>query len=247
LLFLKVIRPAEWRVIVAAPVSALDDLRDTSLYFIFLWLHFRIQNHILKKTHPLSEAIMEDQRSGRMVVVAHCILNVHSLEDNLAIYPGLEQEVVELLVKKGIGIYQIPCPELELSGIFRKALPKESYDHPKIRDFYRTLADNMAKTLNMYVKKGYEIVAVIGAQGSPTCGIGYVGRWKDGIEGKREFPRDIEFVPGRGVFMEEFETALEKIDVHPEWVGIPGKSLRNLRPESFEETLHILDELLSPE
>lgn len=187
---------------------------------------------------------MEDQRSGKMVVVTHCIMNVHSLEENLAIYPGLEQEVVELLVKKGVGIYQIPCPEVELSGIFRKALPKESYEHPKIRDFYRNLSDKIAKTLHWYVKKNYEIVAVIGAQGSPTCGIDFVGRWKEDIQGKREFPRDIEFVPGTGVFMEEFQAALEKIGVHPEWIGIPGKSLRSLRPESFEETLQALDRLL---
>lgn len=179
-----------------------------------------------------------------MVVVSHCIMNVHSLEDNLAIYPGLEREVVELLIKKGVGIYQIPCPEVELSGIFRKALPKDAYEHPKIRAFYRGLAENLSKTLNWYVKKGYEIVAVIGAEASPTCGIDYVGRWKDDAEGKKVFPKDIEFVPGRGVFMEEFKAALENIDVHPDWVGIPGKSLRSIRPESFDETLEKLEEIL---
>lgn len=187
---------------------------------------------------------LKDQRSGRLVVVSHCILNVHSLEDELAIYSGLEKEVVELLIAKGVGIYQIPCPELELSGIFRKALPKDSYDHPKIRAFYRELADKMCKTLKMYVKKDYEIVAIIGAEASPTCGIDLVGRWKKDAEGKKVFPKDVEFVPGRGVFMEEFEAALDNIGVHPEWVGIPGKSLRSRRPESFGETLDRLERIL---
>jgi predicted secreted protein len=187
---------------------------------------------------------MEDKRSGRLVVVSHCILNVHSLEDELAIYPGLEREVVELLIAKGVGVYQISCPELELSGIFRKALPKDSYDHPKIRAFYGELAEKICKTLKMYVKKGYEIVAVIGAEASPTCGIDYVGRWKKDAEGKKIFPKDVEFVPGRGVFMEEFGSALESIGVRPEWVGIPGKSLRSLWPESFRETLDRLEKLL---
>jgi predicted secreted protein len=76
---------------------------------------------------------VSDKRSQRIVVVSHCILNVHSLEDNLALYPGLEEEFIELLIKKGVGLYQIPCPEIELSGIFRKALPKESYDHSNVR------------------------------------------------------------------------------------------------------------------
>jgi predicted secreted protein len=187
---------------------------------------------------------MEDNRSGRLVVVSHCIMNVHSLEDDLAIYPGLEREVVELLIEKGVGIYQIPCPEVELSGIFRKALPKNSYDHPKIRAFYRKLAENLTKTLRWYTKKGYEIVAVIGAEASPTCGIDYVGRWKEDAEGTKVFPKDSEFIPGRGVFMEELKTALGNIGVHPEWVGIPGKSLRSIRPECFNETLERLNSIL---
>ena len=186
---------------------------------------------------------MKDKRSGKIVVVSHCILNVHSLEDNLAIYPGLEEEVVELLMKKGVGIYQIPCPEVELAGIFRKALPKDSYDHPKIREVYRKMAESISQTLKWYTKKGYEIAAIIGAEGSPTCGIDRVGRWKTNIKGKKEFPRDIEFVPGMGVFMEEFKTALSKIRVQPQWIGIPGKSIRSLRPESFEKTLNKLDKI----
>jgi len=185
-----------------------------------------------------------DKRSGKIAVVSHCILNVHSLEDNLAIYPGLEQEVVEILIKKGVGIHQIFCPEIELSSIFRKALPKESYDHPKIRKVYRNLAEKITQTLNSYTKNGYEISAVIGAEGSPTCGIGFVGRWKKNIEGKREFPRDVEFVPGMGVFMEEFKTCLDRMDVHPAWVGIPGKSLRSIDPGSFEKTLKKLNKIL---
>lgn len=186
---------------------------------------------------------MQDKRSGKIVVVSHCILNVHSLEDNLAIYPGLEEEVVELLMKKGVGIYQIPCPEVELAGIFRKALPKDSYDHPKIREVYRKLAESISQTLKWYTKKGYEIAAVLGAEGSPTCGIDLVGRWKTNIKGKKEFPRDIEFVPGMGVFMEEFKIALCKINATPQWVGIPGKSIRSLKPESFEHTLKKLERI----
>ena len=187
---------------------------------------------------------MPDKRSGKIVVVSHCILNVHSLEDNLAIYPGLEQEIVELLVKKGVGIYQIPCPEIELSSIFRKALPKESYDRPKIRQAYRKMAQEITQTLSSYTKKGYQIPAVLGAAGSPTCGIDYIGRWKKNTRGKREFPRDIEFVPGMGVFMEEFKACLETIGVFPVWVGIPGKSIRSIDEGAFAKTLKKLDEVL---
>ena len=187
---------------------------------------------------------MKDKRSGKIVVVSHCLLNVHCLEDNLAIYPGLEEEVIRLLIKKGVGIYQIPCPEIELSGIFRKALPKESYEHQKIRDVYHQLAEENTNTLIWYLKKGYEIVAVLGAEGSPTCGIEYVGKWKDNVKWKKEFPRDIEFVSGMGVFIEEFKSSLKKKNIHPKWLGIPGKSIRSIKPETFNLTLNELDNLL---
>jgi predicted secreted protein len=63
-------------------------------------------------------------------------LNVHSLEDKLAIYPRLIEEVTNLLIAKGVkakGIFQIPCPEMEVFSIFRKPLPREPYESPKIR------------------------------------------------------------------------------------------------------------------
>ncbi len=71
-----------------------------------------------------------------------------------------------------------------------------------------------------------------------------MGKWKEKTKGKREFPRDIEFVPGTGVFMEEFKSSLANMNVHPEWVGIPGKSIRTLKPDAFDETLNKLDNLL---
>ena len=185
-----------------------------------------------------------DKRSGNIVVVSHCILNVHSLEENLAIYPGMEEEVVELLLKKGAGIYQIPCPEIELSSIFRKALPKDAYDHPKIREVYRTLSKNLAENLREYVKKSYQITAVLGAEGSPTCGIDRVGRWKKDASGQKAFPKDVEFVGGRGVFMEEFMKALNKHNIAPEWIGIPGKSIRSLDPNAFDRILNRLETIL---
>jgi predicted secreted protein len=147
------------------------------------------------------------------------------------------------LVKKGVGIYQIPCPEVELQGIFRKPLPKESYDHPRIRKVYRKLSDDITKTLQWYNKKGYKIVAVIGAEGSPTCGIDLIGRWKENRESKKSFPKDIEFVSGKGVFMEEFEISLGEINIYPEWIGIPGKSVRITNSESFKKTLDRLEAL----
>jgi predicted secreted protein len=186
---------------------------------------------------------MRDKRSGKIVVVSHCILNVHSLEDNLAIYPGLEEEVVNLLMAKEVGIFQIPCPEMEIFGIFRKPLPKEPYESPRIRGGYRKLAEKIARRLLQFKKKGYQIVAILGAEGSPTCGINLVGRWKDPSK-KGRFPEDVVFVEGTGVFMEELKRILKENGIQTSWIGIPGKSIRTINPGSFEKTLKRIETIL---
>ncbi|MFQ6054145.1 MAG: CD3072 family TudS-related putative desulfidase, partial [Candidatus Bathyarchaeia archaeon] len=150
-----------------------------------------------------------DPRSNRIVVVAHCILNVHSLEDGLAEYPGLEEDVVRALMGKNVGIVQLRCPETRLHGIQRLPMPKDTYDKPEIRASYAAQAKEEVSQLREFVKKGAEIVAVVGAEASPSCGISIVGRWRQGVPVEtRRFPEDIDFVEGRGVFMEELEKAL---------------------------------------
>ena len=182
-------------------------------------------------------------RSGRIVVVSHCILNVHCLEDNLAEYAGLEEDVLKLLISKEVGIFQIPCPEMDLQGIFRKPLPKDSYDNVKIRNHYRKMVKSIVNHLLWFDEKGYEIVAILGADGSPTCGISKVGKWKN-VKGKKEFPKDVEFVKGVGVFMEELQKELAKVKINTKWIGIPGKSLKSRNPEIFEKTLTKIEELI---
>lgn len=187
---------------------------------------------------------MNDKRSGKIVVVSHCILNVHSLEDNLAIYPGLEEEVFNLLVSKGVGLFQLPCPEMDLFGIFRKPLPKESYERPKIRIHYKQLAKRIVKQLEWFKRKGYKIVAVLGAEGSPSCGVNFVGKWKCDKSGKRRFPNDIVFIEGRGIFMEELKKVTDEKGIQTNWIGIPGKSIRSRKPEVFKKTLEKIRNVL---
>lgn len=186
---------------------------------------------------------MGDKRSGKIVVVSHCILNVHSLEDGLAIYSGLEEDVVKLLVSKGVGIFQIPCPEMEVFGIFRKPLPKEPYERPKVRQRYKSLAEDITKRLMWFKRRKYAIVAVLGAEGSPTCGINIVGKWKD-VSRKGRFPEDVMFVEGIGVFMEEFKKILEQKGIQTNWIGIPGKSVRLIKPDVLKETIRKIENML---
>ena len=102
---------------------------------------------------------------------------------------------------------------------------------------------NIVKQLKEFMKKGNNIVAVIGAEGSPTCGIDRVGKWRKEIpKSERQFPRDVDFIEGRGVFMEELENEMNANEIFPTWIGIPGKSIRARAPEAFQETLARIEE-----
>ncbi|TFH15659.1 DUF523 domain-containing protein [Candidatus Bathyarchaeota archaeon] len=184
------------------------------------------------------------KRSNKIAVFCHCMLNVHSLENNLAEYPGLEEDIVQTAIKQGVGFVQLQCPETRLHGIERQPMPKDSYDKPHIKENYRNQAKAEVKQLKEFVKNGAEIVAVIGAEASPSCGIHYVARWKPGTDPKdRKWPDTVDFVEGRGVYMEELESLLDSEGIKPIWIGVPGVSMKKAFPNMFEETLKKIEEL----
>jgi predicted secreted protein len=58
------------------------------------------------------------KRDKNIVVVCHCILNCNSKVEGLSEYRGAV-DFTKKLVDSGIGIIQLPCPEMILYGIKR--------------------------------------------------------------------------------------------------------------------------------
>ena len=54
---------------------------------------------------------LRDERSRRVVLVAHCLLNENTRYAGGAARPGAVAEVVNELIAAGYGIHQLPCPE----------------------------------------------------------------------------------------------------------------------------------------
>ncbi len=67
--------------------------------------------------------MFNDRRSKRVILVAHCLLNQNAKLDACAHYPGAMKEVAQLLVASGVGIVQLPCPELAYLGLDRQVAP----------------------------------------------------------------------------------------------------------------------------
>lgn len=186
--------------------------------------------------------MFKDKRSRKVVLVAHCVLNQNSKIDGCAHYPGPINEVTELLSSAGCGIVQLPCPELMHLGLDRRADNQsartiESEDTRVARLMFenegrlccRQIAEETAYQAKEYLKNGFEIVGMLGINGSPTCGVETI--WADGQE-----------VPGWGVLTQELYDACRRLGIsllfkgskaaHPsEAVGTVKGMIMPLKPQ----------------
>ncbi|MFA5576764.1 MAG: CD3072 family TudS-related putative desulfidase [Tissierellaceae bacterium] len=160
------------------------------------------------------------QREKKIVVLSHCILNANSKVEGLSQYGGILRDYIDMLADKAIGIIQLPCPEMILYGIKRWGHVKDQFHTPFFRQQSRIMLEPIVQQLRNYVDFGYEIVGVIGIDGSPSCGVNFTcsgdfgGEISDitDMDKVRDSLRDVNEM---GVFMEEFKRLLEdeKLDI----------------------------------
>jgi predicted secreted protein len=115
---------------------------------------------------------IQDQRSNRIIVCAHCILNQNARVLGLASYPATIPEITDFLQKNKIGILQLPCPELIFSGVNRPRKTKDEYDTNDYRRVCKQIAKSTADQINEYLTNQVEIIGIIGIKNSPTCSVG---------------------------------------------------------------------------
>jgi len=113
----------------------------------------------------------QDKRSRKIVVVAHCILNQNSRVQGRAYYAGMINEIVDVIRKYGVGVIQMPCPELTYAGLLRPSQTRKQYDTPAFRMHCRQIASSTANQVEEYVRNGFKVLAILSVEGSPTCGV----------------------------------------------------------------------------
>jgi predicted secreted protein len=172
--------------------------------------------------------MFDDKRSKKIIFVAHCILNQNSKVNRCAHYSGAIEEITKILIEAGIGIVQMPCPELLYLGLDRKTDKSidstiESEDtrisslmnEESAKAFCRNLASDIIKQIIDYKNNGFRVIAVVGINGSPTCGV--ETGWKDNKGTDKP-----------GVFIQLLIEELDEYDASIPFAGIkasePGKA-----------------------
>ena len=114
------------------------------------------------------------ERSRKIVLVAHCLLNVNSRVKGIARYPSIHPLVCKL-ADQDVGVIQLPYPEMAHEGLDRDPQDIEHYDTPEYRELCRDAALRVSRDVADYVTGDYEILAVVGVEGSPSCAVGTPG------------------------------------------------------------------------
>jgi len=138
------------------------------------------------------EINFEDNRSRKIIYLGNCLLNQNIRFPGIGVCGGAFYDLVTPLIKRGIGIEQLPCLErIGWGGVHRRSvygmLPMlfkyaNSKSFPIIKLLgtvwfwnYKRLCKKEAKKvvgqMEDYKKSGYEILGIIAMNDSPTCGV----------------------------------------------------------------------------
>lgn len=170
------------------------------------------------------------KRKKKIILVCHCVLNSNSKVEGLSQYEGVFKEYVNIIANKGIGIIQLPCPEMIMYGIKRWGHVKEQFDNLFYRQECRRILEPIIQQIRNYVDFGYEIVGVVGIDGSPSCGVNFTCSVNFGGEIVDSCQIDnildsLKEVNGSGVFIEELKKYLQEINLEIPFISINEKDV----------------------
>jgi len=165
-----------------------------------------------------------------VVVLAHCHLNVNTKVHGLADYPGARSDVVLPLLKRGVGLIQLPCPEATFLGMKRWGMTREQYDTPAYRRHCETILAPVVDLLLVLVEDACKVEAIIGVDGSPSCGVdrtcvGYCGGEVAALFESGASPHATD-AKMPGVFIEVLQALLHEADL-----CIPFRGVDEVEPD----------------
>ena len=142
-----------------------------------------------------------DNRSGRVIFLSHCMLNQNARIVHEGDFPAMFEPLVDYLKVKQVGLIQMPCIELYVLGLGRFDV-RAGMESPAGMKRLMRIIDDQIFTMREYLFQGFEIVAILGKQGSPSCGV--TRTWLDDIQ-----------QDGQGVWIRELKKRLEaeKLDI----------------------------------
>ncbi len=161
----------------------------------------------------------EDMRSKKFIFIPFCLICQAFQARGIVRYGwhGTIKPIMEELIKQDINLVQMPCPESKFGG-YEKGLKRgpnsiETYDTPAFRQICEELAIETIDKIKAILSNGYEVIAILGIEYSPSCAVNYQYTNKGTIH-------------RQGIFIEILRTALEKEGIEIPFVGINRRGIK---------------------
>lgn len=169
----------------------------------------------------------------KILLVSHCIINGSSKVESFTKNTDREEarkKILRLIIDEDIDIIQLPCPEILIYGVNRWGHVREQFDTPHFRSICRKELLVYIHQIQEYISKGYEIIGILGIDGSPSCGVDLTcsADWGGEIGSNPKLNdtiNSLRYINDRGIFMEELENMLEKNNINIKMLGF---SLQNI-------------------
>jgi len=176
----------------------------------------------------------------KVAIVSHCILNQTTRAwwrgSGASRELGMLRDVFEILLRHGVGTVQMECPEFNQYGNPRPPRSKDGYDTPRFRERCQEIAKRTCDMIERYLDEvsdlDFSVVALVGVENSPSCGVSTVTRTVGGETVSR---------PGRGHLMDALDAELRKRGIKVPMIGV------SLKPDEREDRLKKLEALCSHE
>ncbi|MCM8812866.1 MAG: hypothetical protein NC924_02890 [Candidatus Omnitrophica bacterium] len=111
------------------------------------------------------------RKDRKIILIAQCLVNpycrVHILGQNF----GLSQQLVNYLMERKVGVIQYCCPETTAMGLMRNPQGRQQYDNIFFRNHCKELLKVPLLMVREFLKNKYRLVAFVGLENSPTCGV----------------------------------------------------------------------------
>ncbi|KMT22252.1 CD3072 family TudS-related putative desulfidase [Clostridium cylindrosporum] len=155
------------------------------------------------------------ERGRKIILLCHCILNCNSKVEGLSTFKSMIKNLVDILHSEDVGVIQLPCPEMHVYGIKRWGHVKDQFDTPFFREQCRIILEPTVNQVKNYMDNGYDVLGVVGIDGSPSCGVNLTYRGNFGgefscIENYKECIDTLKMVNEEGVFIEELKSILNE-------------------------------------
>ncbi len=185
---------------------------------------------VVKKHVEVSQL---DLRSGKLVILAHCLLNPNTKVLGLARRSSALWPMLKVLEEHDCSIFQLPCPELSYYGYNRFWATVEQLDTPGFRRHCRRLAELALDSLVELARNGIELLALVGVEGSPSCAVGKTtsGSWR----GDPSLAGETRKVSRPGVFMHELLELMSESGL-----DVPALDVREKAPEEAIRQLNLV-------